>query len=408
MWKNCATLVLKHYLLCYMISGILFYIVQSLGCFDYLIFPLCGYILFFNYLKLQYKPSGGICDIIVLLMFVWIVVTWIFNDYGDANKMMLIIRCLMSQVCFMLFYYIGKQTKGYIFFDDIQKPLLVCCILGLYFFFLPPSWYTAKLIESMFQNANIGAHDLLESMRLRSVFSSPYQMSYMSCIFSMFIIHKSMLSQKIKLSSFFFVCLLIVVMLLAMQRTPLLAFGISLSFAYYLYIKSHNIWLSIYHFCILLFLLIFVGYLFFLMIDTDQLEFLISKFDSVQNESGDLVSRRLTVVESDFGILGNGAGRYAIHAMKYGSKFEIRDSEFLKYLIEQGYIGISLFILLVVVCLMKCIRYLKNLSFEFCILILLLISMIGANPLTTADKHGFIFWYVIGQISVYNRKKILS
>ena len=110
----------------------------------------------------------------------------------------------------------------------------------------------------------------------------------------------------------------------------------------------------------------------------------------------------------EFSLFGDGAGKHALHASKYG-EISINDSEYIKYIVEQGYIGFTLFISLILTAFYKTIKNFKYLSFEFCILLFYAATMIGANSISTADKHCFVFWLIIGRISSFcKNKKLIS
>ena len=55
--------------------------------------------------------------------------------------------------------------------------------------------------------------------------------------------------------------------------------------------------------------------------------------------------------------------------------------------------------------IIKCLRHYKHLGFELSVMVFLLISMIGADPLATPDKHCFFYWLVIGRVASFKLAK---
>ena len=109
--------------------------------------------------------------------------------------------------------------------------------------------------------------------------------------------------------------------------------------------------------------------------------------------------------QGGFQMIGDGVGRHNMYADKYNPMTSMRDGEYVKMLQEQGYVGFSIFILLIALSLLKTFYHFKYLAFEFAVIVMLLISMIGANPISTGDKHPLIYWMIIAQIANFSIKK---
>ena len=131
------------------------------------------------------------------------------------------------------------------------------------------------------------------------------------------------------------------------------------------------------------------------------------KILSMTQEGSSLASERLFLNQQQggFDMVGDGVGRHNMYADKYPPNYSMRDGEYIKLITEQGYIGFVFYGLLIGLALLKCIKHFKYLGFEFAILLMLLISMIGANPISTSDKHPLIYWMIIGQIANFSIKK---
>ena len=325
--------------------------------------------------------------------------TWIINDY--PNKIILILRCFGSQIAFMMFYLVGKNgnTDIYLFFRKSIIPLSICCIIGFYFFFFPPGWYMERIMEQ----DNFDGYNLLELARLKSVFASPYHIAYFCSIISIYMIFCIVKKKAYATHYGKFILLFFITMLFAMMRAPILCFLMSIFICAFYSQKYYSNNKFIFGIILITSFIILSGSIIITYIDTNILDFMTNKLDSVVNSSDDLMSNRLDLGVS-YNLWGDGTGRHAIYADKYGSD-SYRDSEYAKWVVEQGYIGIVILFILLSMLLFKCIRHFKFLHFELCILLFYIITMIGANSLTTADKHCFIFWLVAGRIAGYSKQK---
>lgn len=278
-------------------------------------------------------------------------------------------------------------------------PLSICCIIGFYFFLFPPGWYMERIINQ----DNFNGYNLLELTRLKSIFASPYHIAYFCSITSIYMFFCSIKKKTYATNYNKYILLFLLTMLFAMMRAPVLCFLISIFIGMnysIIYRPNKKFILSI---ILTFFIIAFIGFIISTYIDTNILDFMGSKLDSVLNSSDELMSNRLDLGVS-YNLWGDGAGRHAIYADKYGSE-SFRDSEYAKWIIEQGYIGISILFILLSLLFLKCIKHFKYLHFELCILIFYTITMIGANSLTTADKHCFIFWLIAGRIAGYSKQK---
>lgn len=388
--------IIENYFLLLTINAIIFLLIPKLAIFEYIVFPLCCYIIGVKYLP---KNKTSIFDIIIMIIIIWMCFTWIINDY--PNKIILILRCLGSQIAFMMFYLVGKNARSdvYIFFRKSIIPLSICCIIGIYFFFLPPGWYMERIINQ----ENFDGYNLLELTRLKSVFASPYHIAYFCSITSIYMIFCIIKNKEYATNYNKYILLFLLAMSFAMMRAPILCFFISIFIGIFYSIKycpnSKFLFSIILSICVI----IIIGSVIISYIDNNILNFMTSKLDSILNNSDELMDNRLDLGIS-YNLWGDGAGRHAIYADKYGSP-SYRDSEYTKWIIEQGYIGIVIFFTLLFMLFLKCLRHFKDLHFELCILIFFSITMIGANSLTTADKHCFIFWLIAGKIAGYSKQK---
>lgn len=372
-----------------------FWHVTNIGWLAGLLLPIIIYgCLFFDK---SCKKNKSILDTFWWIIFIWDMISLLINIYPSYEIMA--IRCLTSQIAYMMPYWIVRKkprlcissiiTYGYI-------PFVIVCILGFVFYVNPPSWYINTDAVTSFEE--------MQSLRLRSVFPSSYNISYFGAILLMY--EFLVIAKGVKETFFHYTIIIIsvVAIFLTTQRAPIVSMLVG--------------------FCVALFYAVFNGKfknmrsmtfllggavltLVFIIsnMDSSTLDYFIGKYDSISNSNSGYIQERLILNkgESSYTLLGEGVGRHNFYADLYPPNFSMRDGEYIKLLIEQGYIGAFLNILFWGAALFKSIFNFKNLTFELCLLIMLGICMIGANPLSTADKYPFIFWMAAGQIANFNK-----
>ena len=127
--------------------------------------------------------------------------------------------------------------------------------------------------------------------------------------------------------------------------------------------------------------------------------------DKIETAMGsEFLVDRFNLIEAHESMIGDGAGRHNIWAREFGS-FVMPDGEYQKLLQEVGFVGLTIYIVLFSLAVFKCVINIKYLLFELCVIMFLLISMIGADPLSTVDKHPIIYWMIIGRVSAFSQKE---
>lgn len=373
----------------------------DVGWFGTLVLPIILYSCLFR------KPLNidfNVIDVVWIIMLFWMILTWTYNDY--PNQGILIVRCIAGQIGEMMTYWIARNTSKDCISKIIKKaytPLVITAIVGIYCFFYRPSWYV-HIIEAPLYNRvdNVSASQYLEAYRLRSIFPSPYTLAYFSAItliYEFFILVRGRVRKRNRIYHYALITLLVVTMLLTMMRAPvacaLIGFLISIYYGYRYYRISKI-------FLILLFTTtLTISCIPFILptMDNSTYMYFQSKVNSVTEDPNSFVERRLFLDKRGTELLGDGVGRHSMHADKYNPGTSIRDGEYMKIIQEQGYIGLGIFIIMCSIAIFFCMMNLKSLGFELCIILMLLICMIGANPLSTGDKHPIIYWLALGRIS---------
>lgn len=380
--------------------GGLFWIATKQAWLDTTFIPLLIYFLLFT-AKGKIK-SANIFDILWILSFLWCVFTWFANDY--PNQGILIIRCLSEQMAYMMAYWIVRKNERLNVQTMIKAsyvPLLITVVLGIILFYTEPSWYASRTKDYATD------FEEFEFKRLRSIWMDSYLLMYycsVVVIYEFFRLAKG--ASKEKLGHYMVIALCVFSILLGIQRSAIASIGAALVLTFY-YVYKYSKFSNIKGILVFVVLLTAVSSVAVLKMEGEQQLFYISKIASITEDGSDLATQRLTLnkKQGGFQMIGDGVGRHNMYADKYNPMTSMRDGEYVKMLQEQGYVGFSIFILLIALSLLKSFYHFKYLAFEFAVIVMLLISMIGANPISTGDKHPLIYWMIIAQIANFSIKK---
>lgn len=349
--------------------------------------PTVWYFLAFYPRKFR-RPN--VYDLFILAIFLIDIVSWCVNEYPCKRE--LIFRHFMGPLAYMMAYFIGRNMDvnlSYRLFRISMLPTAIMGIVGIYCFFSPPTWYLHNINYLNF-----------DSLRLRSIFPSPYTLTYFTTFLLGFILYRFYQYGEYEKRYNYYIPVFAIVMLLGLMRTPIVAVGNFFTFSFL-------------HFCIYkgrigVFVRTMVGALLLLVTitfvvsktDTKYVKGISQKFEILVDGNKNYVGKRYNLHKSDNTLFGDGAGRHNIWAESYGGR-SMRDGEYQKIKQETGLIGQSIYIVFFILLIIKCIFHFKYLPFELSVLLFLLISMIGAAPLSTEDKHCFLFWLIIGRVSAF-------
>ena len=369
----------------------------GIGWLAGLLFPIIIYwCLFFSK---SYKIDDSILDNLWWLIFIWDIFSLLINNYPSSGIMA--IRCLTSQLAYMMVYWIVRKKPNInvsAIISSAYLPFLITSVLGIIFFVHPPSWYVRTDVVTSFEE--------MQASRLRSIFASGYNISYFGAILVMYEFFNLVKGIAYKKTHYFIITLTLVTVLLTAQRAPMasLLIGFCVSLVYALMYGGFR---NIRTMSILLGTSVLAIIFVISSLDSSTVSFLFDKFESVTNSDSGYIQERLILNkgESTFTLWGDGVGRHNFYADLYPPNFSMRDGEYVKLLMEQGYIGAFLYILFWGMALLKSLFNFRNLSFELCLLVMLGICMIGANPLSTVDKYPFIFWMAAGQIANFSNRR---
>ncbi len=395
----------------YSICAVSFHVIHTESLFN-VGFPI---ILFAMLAKTHYVDKLNIIDFLWIADFIWILITWIMNDY--PNKMYLIFRSFTQELGYMLSYWIARGNRiNYIekIIENAQKPLFIGCVVGIYCFFWEPAWYKAatdECIYTFYGVGNFSKESMLEQYRLRSFYKGPYVLAYFCAMaliyefFLLFIYKRKIIKYNYHI---FFIFILISTGILCMMRAPLFcifAGFIAALFYSKKYIKGGAVSLKIVYWLMGIMALFFLGHSY---IDIPILDFMNSKVESFSDNKENFILERLFLQAKSFTLTGEGYARYNVIALyKFGMP-SIADGEYMKIITEQGFVGFTIMITMFVIGIYKSLKKYKVLYFEFCLLAMLFVCMVGADPLSISDKHCFIFWLALGQVSRYKNTSYLK
>lgn len=378
-------------------------IVLLLTGMGYIISILFPCVIYYLALTTRKKESPNFLDLLWWIFFFMNIQSWLLNSY--PFKVQLIGRFIMAQGAYMIAYWIGRYSTNNNLeriFSNAIVPLVLTSLFGIYCYLFRPSWYMSMLYA---QYLDVGQQSFQEFARLRSIFPSPYTLAYFCSMMMAWLWFKLFCEKKATLHLYMLICILLVTLILCMMRAPwaCTCFSFCLSLFYAMkYAPKSNLFKRLLPLGILGILI--TSYV-SIKIDTEDLLFLTEKFSTVSSNQKELVSQRASLYDIKQSWLGEGAGRHASYADEYPPNYQLPDGEYQKLQVEVGNIGMFCLCILFGLGGLKAIRHLKYLYLELCIVLMCMITMLGASSLTMPNEHPFIFWLALGQISRFNIKK---
>lgn len=365
--------------------------------------------LFKTYKRIEFY---NIIDCLWLVEVLWIAQTWMFNDY--PNKSYLIFRSFTQEIAYMMTYWIARNSSTtYLqkIIINARKPLTIGILVGLYCFFFNPRWYVDAVERTLEVNLAKGAEiktgsSILEQLRFRSFYNGAYPIAYLCCmslIYEFFPLLNHKRGSRINRSYInLYIIIMVLAIILCMMRAPIMCCitGFIIAFVYSL--KFYDAYDSLKPLSVLIGLIILISLILLPKMDSDMLNFIMAKFVIVSNNSSEFIKERFWLQAHSFSFCGEGFGRFNRVAEYMFNMPSIPDGEYMKMVAEQGFVGVSIILSILVLCLYKAAKYFKYLYFEFCVVVMLAICMIGADPLSIYDKHCFLFWLALGQISKFS------
>lgn len=370
------------------------------GAKQYLISVLMPLSFFALALASQRKKKVTVFDILIVVIFFSDIISWTTNDYSFKGT--LIFRHIMGPIAYMIVYYVGRNLaveKSYKVFHTSLLPALITSIIGIYCFFFPPAWYFSTMED--------GALSTLEQLRLHSIFSSPYQLAYLNCFLLGYIFFRIFQHNEPFKKYQYHIVVFVITLAFCMMRAPMAGVAIYFFAALLLScIVKGNFKKLIYA---IVGVAAVAAVLFVVLKNTNAqyVDFLVDKFEVFSDKNSTYLEDRYNLMEAKESFFGDGAGRHNLWADDYVVGSSMRDGEYQKLLQEVGYFGQYTYIFLIALVILKSLKNYKYLLFEMSTTVFLLVSMIGACPLSTVDKSSFVFWLVMGRVASFKKPSSL-
>ena len=362
-------------------------------------------LLFLGISSIIGEKHNKIDVILILTIFIIVLSGYFLCPYKLLYKVGVI-----GEIISMFAYFIGKSKfcNNEKIFEKGVCVIAVVSIIGLWLYITQPAWYLNFRLSGI---DNITDHAYLEMTRLSAFWEYPYWVSYGVAILYCFVLGQTLiehkLSKKIGYPLLFFFA---IISLLTQQRASI-GIIVLATIVYSIYYRKINnksyagiikVGLII-SFALLLLYLIISHYL-----DETRLDFIFSKFTEV-NERDNFIEDRANIFDNmhdvPISILGDGLGLYSHTAFGMGLTHYITDQGYLKMIYETGIIGFVLRIIIIAICLFKGLKDKRIYYFEITVIVMIVVSLFGANSLSSMEMHNVIFWICCGRI---NNKVLLE
>lgn len=350
-----------------------------------------------QYLK-SLNNSKGIYHVgnISLLLYISYFILSIFS-YLDYNKNIRFyiegIILYIVPLCSFFWSVCIKEKEANLLYRKIEYALVICCITGLYLYFMAPSWYINWRLSSYADWVGIDNAEriFLSYNNLSSVFTHPYFVAYTSVFLVSLYLNRLYKNQNIYINLILLIIVLVTI-ILAQQRV-VIAFSICLILIYSL----QGIRKKILIFYVLI-TIIFSVICFLFIHYSNEIQYLIERYNTiitgdVFNDGRANIAKHL--LETDFNyVLGEGANLVGHIAISFGKPC-IADSEYLKFIYELGVVGTTIFYAFTSLTIYVAYKYKSYI--ELPVVIFFIIAMYGANPFEK-DNIILLYWICSGRV----------
>lgn len=340
-------------------------------------------------------------DLSVVIYLTYILLNSIIIDYPHHYE------SLKNELFYSLlpvtFYYIAKTTDVDIedYITKMTLPMTIVMVIGVVLYIENPPWYSAlkyaQLLDSYgYTESTVPDRMLRETFRISSIWNTPYVIGYANGFFILYLLKRLMteeLTKTQKRITLLIFILSFLVLILAGFKSLLLAFVVSI-FLFIAFVgnkkKKAKLILGVA-------VILVVTVTIFVIFDSEYFDFYVNRFQKIMSEDG--LANRLEHTGGGIELntfFGAGYGRYGMAAKNYNGWF-IQDSQYQKVLAELGFVGFTLFIVMLLAGLVSALN--KKCIIELCILITYVISFIGSSSISAETTFPFIFWYAVGRIS---------
>ena len=291
------------------------------------------------------------------------------------------------------------------FYDIFFWSSFISLVIGYYIYFVKPSWYLSFYTKAMnstwFHSQYIDSNDILESYRFSSFAADSYFTEYIGMfVFSLGLV-KMFRSSTNKLLLMFFNLIILGAVLLSLQRAAIASCCLMIG-AYFLYYLFNRKGKNKGNFRYILFTFFIFGFIAVALGTSEVVEKVLFRFtqmgasDAFEVEGSRTEQIQTTLASWENYVTGNGLGTASSRARSMGYP-GISDGNYIKLLVEEGVVGFSIFMILMVSTLIRALKNFKYLSMECCILGALMFTMLGSGSLMFT-YYIIPYWYAIGKV----------
>lgn len=299
----------------------------------------------------------------------------------------------------------GMKQNQYGIFDAMKFVFPIICIIALFLYFHPTSWY----LNYKLNYEGLSDHMIIELTRLSGFWEYPYFISYGSFIYLAYFSLKYY-NQGLSLEKSMYAFFLVVALacFFAQQRVAIVFVICLYVLFHFLSFLSKRYSIKSLLVCDIIIILLSGSIVIALknIVSLDTFDYIVERMAKGTMDS-ELVSTRFDMFKDESSIknmfIGDGYGSHS-----RSSNNVVSDNQFLNIYAEFGIIGLILLYLPIVCSLFKAIRRHRFYLFELCILLFYLAAMTGANPINSPDLHPFLFWYCLGLINNHRYSQIYT
>lgn len=311
-----------------------------------------------------------------------------------------------------LFVFVGMYSNK----DDIYKyfiySIFASVVIGFVLLILQPAWYVNFLIEcfnnAWFADSYENAGSIMQTaFRFQSFFVDSYAISYFVS-FSLCIVlcdiyktNSFLNGQRTKL---LFLIVFVIAIILSGFRVAMAYMVLAFLWMMIYGIVTKNPHKKVFVGAVIAFLIFVLIVLFFLS-DNTYFSFLkenlFDRFSDLSFENameGSRNTQQEKVLESwQDVVFGDGTSSKGAQARIDGQP-AITDGGYIKMLVENGIVGMSIFAMIILSTIRKAIAHIKYYMVELLIIGYTMVSMLGANSLAMHWCFIILFWFAVGRI----------
>ena len=370
----------------------------------------------FHYLPRSHSSYG--IKVVVWCFIIYTLTSGFFNLFSNLTLGYLFNEIKMFIIP-ILFVFVGLSYTGKDLYIKFLYSTLFCLLMGFLLYVLRPEWYVNFLVRvwndtwySSYQSIE-NANTIMDAFRFSSFFSSSYAISYYSSFALCIVLDDMVKTEEKRLIEKRHVQLTIVISclfgsILSFHRVAMV-FQVFLLVYYFLYcVKKKNPAIKYFAMMLLgLFVVIAVSLPF--MVKTDMMERIVERIGDTSFSKameGDRTNQNEEAIASWKDVIwGDGTGSKGAFAMQDRLP-AITDGNYTKILVENGVVGLSIFMFMAFMTVKRGIKYFNIYKAELFIVVYTLLSMTGANSLCISYHFVLIFWFALGRI--WNKKLLLN